>query len=43
MLIERSNYNFNGTIRGNDKILTLSTCYNDEKKLVIHAQKILEN
>lgn len=41
MLIERSNYNFNGTIRGNDKLLTLSTCYNDDtERVVLHAKLI---
>ena len=40
MLISRSAYNFNTTINENDKILTLSTCYNDSEKLVLHAKLI---
>lgn len=40
MLLERSNYNFNTTINATDKILTLSTCYNDEDKVVLHAKLI---
>lgn len=40
MLINRSAYNFNTTINGNDKILTLSTCYNDYDKVVLHAKLI---
>lgn len=40
MLINRSSYNFNTNINKEDKILTLSTCYNDEKKIVVHAVKI---
>lgn len=40
MLIERSFYNFNTIINENDKILTLSTCYNDDDKVVLHAKLI---
>lgn len=40
MLLERSNYDFNTTINATDKILTLSTCYNDEEKVVLHAKLI---
>lgn len=40
MLLERSNYNFNTTINENDHILTLSTCYNNEEKVVLHAKLI---
>lgn len=40
MLLNRSNYNFDTTINKNDKILTLSTCYNDSEKLVLHAKLI---
>lgn len=39
-LIERSNYNFNTIINENDKILTLSTCYNNNEKIVLHAKLI---
>lgn len=39
-LMERSKFNFNTTISGNDKILTLSTCYNDSDKIVLHAKLI---
>ena len=40
ILINRSAYNFNIDINENDKILTLSTCYNDKEKLVLHARLI---
>ena len=40
MLIERSTYNFNTTLTQDDKILTLSTCYNDTEKVVLHAKLI---
>lgn len=43
MLINRSQYNFNTTINKDDKILTLSTCYNDSEKMVIHAKLIKRN
>jgi sortase B len=39
-LMERSKFNFNTTISENDKILTLSTCYNDSDKIVLHAKLI---
>jgi sortase B len=39
-LINRSQYNFNTTINESDKILTLSTCYNEEEKVVLHAKLI---
>jgi len=39
-LIKRSNHNFNTTINKKDKILTLSTCYNNEDKVVLHAKLI---
>lgn len=39
-LINRSAYNFNTSINENDKILTLSTCYNEEEKVVLHAKLI---
>ena len=33
-------YNFNTEVNANDKILTLSTCYNDNDKVVLHAKLI---
>ena len=40
MLINRSGYNFKTEVYGNDKMLTLSTCYNDYDKIVMHAKLI---
>ena len=40
LLLKRSQYNFNTTLNKDDKILTLSTCYNDTEKLAIHAKLI---
>ena len=40
MLLERSVHNFNTTINENDKIITLSSCYNDDEKVVLHAKLI---
>ena len=40
MLIGRSQHNFNTNITKDDKILTLSTCYSDTDKLVLHAKLI---
>jgi len=40
MLIDRSIYNFNTTVQENDNILTLSTCYDDYEKVVLHAKLI---
>lgn len=40
MLINRSAFDFNTTINETDKILTLSTCYNDSDKVVLHAKLI---
>ena len=37
---ERSKWNFNAEVNTNDKILTLSTCYNDKEKVVLHAKLI---
>ena len=39
-VINRSIYDFNIGVNTNDKILTLSTCYNNEKKLVVHSKMI---
>jgi len=40
MLINRSSHNFNTSVNENDNILTLSTCYNDNEKVVLHAKLI---
>lgn len=37
---KRSKYNFNTSLNTNDKILTLSTCYSDTKRTVVHAKLI---
>lgn len=39
-LLKRSVHNFNVNITDNDKILTLSTCYNETEKMVVHAKLI---
>lgn len=39
-LIGRSVFDFNTTISSNDNILTLSTCYNNTEKVVMHAKLI---
>ena len=39
-ITSRSVYAFNITINENDNILTLSACYNDTEKLVLHAKLI---
>lgn len=36
----RSIYNFNVEVTENDKILTLSSCYDDKKRMVMHAKLI---
>ena len=36
----RSIYNFNTNLGVNDKILTLSTCYSDSIRTVVHAKLI---
>ena len=40
ILINRSAHNFNTTVSENDSILTLSTCYNENEKVVLHAKLI---
>jgi len=40
MLLKRSEYNFKTNLNNKDKILTLSTCYNDSEKVVLHAKLI---
>ena len=42
-ITNRSIYSLDENITLSDKILTLSTCYNNEKKLVIHAKMIYSN
>ena len=39
-LKDRSMFNFNTDVNSNDNILTLSTCYNDNEKVVLHAKLI---
>lgn len=39
-LINRSAHDFKTTINKDDKILTLSTCYNETEKVVMHAKLI---
>lgn len=39
-LKNRSIFNFNTTLNKDDKIITLSTCYNDFDKVVMHAKLI---
>lgn len=39
----RSNYQFNTDVTVNDKILTLSTCLDNDKRLVVHAVLINSN
>lgn len=40
MLIKRSAHNFDTVVNETDKILTLSTCYNNANKVVLHAKLI---
>ena len=40
MLINRSSHNFNTEVYESDSVLTLSTCYNDDDKVVLHAKLI---
>ena len=40
MIYSRSAYNFGTSVSTNDKILTLSTCYANDEKLVVHAKLI---
>lgn len=39
-LIKRSVYNYNVKLTTNDKILTLSSCYTNNKKIVLHAKRL---
>ena len=40
MLTKRSDYDFKTSVGENYKILTLSTCYNNDDKIVLHAKLI---
>ena len=40
MLINRSQFNFQTNVDGSDHILTLSTCYSDTERVVLHAKLI---
>ena len=40
MIISRSSHNFNAGVSVNNNILTLSTCYNNSDKMVVHAKLI---
>ena len=40
MIKDRSSYNFNTNVNSNDNILTLSTCYSNSDKMVVHAKLI---
>lgn len=40
MLKSRSKYNYNVTLSSQDQILTLSSCYNESDKIVVHAKLI---
>ena len=40
MLLKRSSYDFKTSIKDSDRILTLSTCYNDKERVVLHAKLI---
>ena len=41
-ITNRSHYKFDTDVDTNNRIITLSTCYNKKKKLVIHAKLIKE-
>lgn len=41
-LLNRSTYNFNTSLSKNNRILTLSTCYNNNERVVLHAKLIKE-
>ena len=40
MLKDRSAFDFNTTVNNDDRILTLSSCYSDSEKVVMHAKLI---
>ena len=37
---DRSLYDFKTTLSKDDKVLTLSTCYSDDERTVVHARLI---
>ncbi|MCL1876432.1 class B sortase [Candidatus Saccharibacteria bacterium] len=39
-MIGRSQYNFNTSVNTGDRILTLSTCYTDDTRVVLHAKLV---
>ncbi len=39
-ILARSTYNFNTTVNENDRIITLSTCHNQNDRIVLHAKLI---
>lgn len=42
VITARSVYNYNVDVNTNDKILTLSSCYNSSKRVVLHAKLIVK-
>lgn len=40
LISDRSAHNFDTTVTTSDKILTLSTCYNEYERVVLHAKQI---
>lgn len=40
MIKNRSDFNFNTSVKSSDNILTLSTCYDENSKVVLHAKLI---
>lgn len=43
MITERSAYDFQAKPNSNDQIITLSTCYNNQERIVVHAKLIKFN
>ena len=43
MIMSRSAYDFKTEVTTEDKIITLSTCLENDKRFVVHAVKVLEN
>lgn len=43
LIKNRSTYSFPTNVTTNDKIITLSTCYNDKEKMVVHGKLIVED
>lgn len=40
LISDRSAHTFNTTVTNNDRIITLSTCYNESERVVLHAKLI---